>query len=116
MDNWSGRVVPFPAQDAARYRDAGLWGSRTIGAEFHAVAARHPDRDAVVTASGRLTFRELDERSDRGAAGLIDLAVRPGDPVAFQGTNRLEPVLAWYGVLQAGPARVSGSAALRARE
>jgi 2,3-dihydroxybenzoate-AMP ligase len=116
MDTWSGRVVPFPAEAVARYRAAGLWGSRTIGAEFRAVAARGPDRDAVVTADGRLTFRELDERSDRVAFGLIDLGLRPGDPVMFQVTNRLETVLAWYGVLKAGLVPVCTLAAHRAHE
>ncbi|HEY6295746.1 MAG TPA: AMP-binding protein, partial [Streptosporangiaceae bacterium] len=99
---WGGRVVPFPAEIAARYRAAGIWGSRPIAEEFRAIAERYPDRDAVVTAAGRLTYRELDERTDRVGAGLAGLGLRPGDPVLFQVTNRLESVVAWYGVLKAG--------------
>jgi 2,3-dihydroxybenzoate-AMP ligase len=110
------RVVPYPADAIARYRAAGLWGIRTIGAEFHAVAAQHPDRDAVVTAAGRVRFRELDERSDRVAVGLHDLGLLPGDPVLFQVTNRLETVVAWYGVLKAGLVPVCSLAAHRALE
>ncbi len=32
----------FPSEVAATYRDAGLWGTRTIADEFHAVALAHP--------------------------------------------------------------------------
>jgi 2,3-dihydroxybenzoate-AMP ligase len=110
------RVVPYPAEAVARYRAAGLWGSRAIGTEFHAIAARHPDRDAVVTAAGRASYRALDERTDRVAAGLFDLGLRPGDPVVFQVNNRIEAVIAWYGVLKAGLVPVCTLAAHRANE
>jgi len=110
------RVVPFPAHAIARYRAAGMWGTRTIAAEFQSVAARYPDRDAVVTAAGRTSYRELDERTDRVAAGLVELGLRPGDPVLFQVTNRLETVAAWYGVLKAGLVPVCTLAAHRANE
>ncbi|WP_109524980.1 (2,3-dihydroxybenzoyl)adenylate synthase [Nocardia aurea] len=110
------RVVPFPADAIARYRAAGLWGTRTIATEFQAVAARYPDRDAVVTAAGQASYRELDERADRVAAGLVELGLRPGDPLLFQVTDRLETVVAWYGVLKAGLVPVCTLAAHRANE
>src|SRR5215471_10262291 len=113
---WGGRLVPYPAETAARYRAAGLWGTRPIAAEFRAVAERYPDRDAVVTGEGRLTYRELDERTDRVGAGLAGLGLRPGEPVLFQITNRLESVVAWYGVLKAGLVPVCTLAAHRAHE
>src|SRR5215475_12817128 len=114
--NWGGRLVPYPAETAARYRAAGLWGTRPIAAEFRAVAERYPDRDAVVTGDGRLTYRELDERTDRVGAGLAGLGLRPGEPVLFQITNRLESVVAWYGVLKAGLVPVCALAAHRGHE
>ena len=113
---WGDRVVRYPDDLVRRYRQAGLWGTRTIADEFHAVAAAHPDRDAVVALDGRLTFRELDERSDRLAAGLAGLGLVPGDPVLFQVTNRLGSVLAWYGVLKAGLVPVCTLAAHRGHE
>jgi 2,3-dihydroxybenzoate-AMP ligase len=113
---WGDRVVRYPDDLVRRYRQAGLWGTRTIADEFHAVAAAHPDRDAVAALDGRLTFRELDERSDRLAAGLAGLGLVPGDPVLFQVTNRLGSVLAWYGVLKAGLVPVCTLAAHRGHE
>jgi len=110
------KLVPHPEAAVRRYREAGLWGSATIATEFHRVAQAHPDRDAVVALDGRLTYRELDERTDRVAAGLAALALRPGDPVLFQVTNRLESVVAWYGVLKAGLIPVATLAAHRGHE
>ena len=95
-------IVPYPDELVARYRDAGLWGTRTIPQELRAVAAAHPASTAIVSPDGRLTYAELDRRTDRIGAGLADLGLRPGDPVLFQVTNRLGTVLAWYGVLKAG--------------
>ncbi|WP_020659618.1 (2,3-dihydroxybenzoyl)adenylate synthase [Amycolatopsis benzoatilytica] len=113
---WGDRVVAYPEDAARRYRSAGLWGERTIADELHAVALAHPDRDAVVALDGRLSYAELDERTDRLAAGLAGLGLVPGDPVLFQVTNRLGAIVAWYGVLKAGLVPVCTLAAHRGHE
>ena len=110
------RLVPYAPEFVARYRDAGLWGDRTIAEEFHAVAQAHPDRLAVAGLDARLDFRELDARTDALAAGLADLGLEPGDPVLFQVTNRVASVVAWYGVLKAGLVPVCTLAAHRGHE
>ncbi|MEK6439023.1 (2,3-dihydroxybenzoyl)adenylate synthase [Pseudonocardia sp. T1-2H] len=109
-------LVPYPEAAVRRYREAGLWGTATIATEFHRIARAHPDRDAVVALEGRLTFAELDQRTDLLAAGLAGLGLRPGDPVLFQLANRLEAVVAWYGVLKAGLIPVATLAAHRGHE
>ncbi|HEY2222450.1 (2,3-dihydroxybenzoyl)adenylate synthase [Actinomycetospora sp.] len=110
------RVPWFPAAAVTSYRDAGLWGRRTVADEFHAVAVAHPDNDAVVAAEGRLTYAELDARTDRVAVGLADLGLEPGDPVIIQITNRLDAVVAWYALLKAGLVPVATLAAHRGHE
>ncbi|RSD10262.1 (2,3-dihydroxybenzoyl)adenylate synthase [Amycolatopsis eburnea] len=114
--SWGGKVVAYPADVVRAYRDGGLWGTRTIAEQLHEIALAHPGRDAVVALDGRLTFRELDERTDLLAAGLAGLGLAPGDPVLFQVTNRLGTVLAWYGVLKAGLVPVCTLAAHRGHE
>ena len=109
-------LVPYPPEAVRRYRDAGMWGTATIATEFHRVARAHPERDAVVAPEGRLTYAELDARTDLLAAGLAERGLRPGDPVLFQVTNRLESVVAWYGVLKAGLVPVATLAAHRGHE
>jgi 2,3-dihydroxybenzoate-AMP ligase len=116
MSRWGNRLVRYPADRARRYRESGLWGTRTIADEVHAVAAAHPRREAVVALDGRLTYRELDEKTDVLAAGLAGLGLVPGDPVLFQVTNRLGAILAWYGVLKAGLVPVCTLAAHRGHE
>lgn len=113
---WGGRLVGYPDAAARAYREAGLWGTRTIADELHQVALAHPDRPAVVALDGRLTYRELDERTDLLAAGLAGLGLAPGDPVLFQVTNRLDAVVGWYGVLKAGLVPVCTLAAHRGHE
>ncbi|MEV0700637.1 AMP-binding protein [Saccharopolyspora sp. NPDC050389] len=100
--HWGGKAVDYPPDAVRAYRDAGLWGTRTLADELHQVALAHPDRDAVAALDGRLSYRELDERSDLLAAGLNRIGLAPRDPVLFQVTNRLDTVVAWYGVLKAG--------------
>ena len=116
IKDWGGRLPAYPAAAARRYRDAGLWGDRTVAQEFHAVALRYPGREAVVSQEGRLTFAELDRRTDQVAAGLRDLGLGPGDPILFQVTNRLHSIVAWYGALKAGLIPVATLAAHRRHE
>ncbi|MFF0147892.1 non-ribosomal peptide synthetase component E (peptide arylation enzyme) [Amycolatopsis sulphurea] len=109
-------VVPYPAADVRRYREAGLWGTATIATEFHRIAVEHPRRDAVVALDGRLDFAELDRRSDLVAAGLAGRGLRPGEPILFQVTNRRGAVVAWYGALKAGLIPVATLSAHRGHE
>jgi len=113
---WGDRLVRYPPDLARRYRRSGLWGTRTIADELHAVATAYPQREAVVALDGRMTYRELDESTDVLAAGLAGLGLVPGDPVLFQVTNRLGAILAWYGVLKAGLVPVCALAAHRGHE
>jgi 2,3-dihydroxybenzoate-AMP ligase len=100
--SWRDCVTPFPPELVARYRTLGLWGEVTIGEAFSAVAAQHPDQPAVVDPVRRLSYRELDQRSDAVATGLLGLGLEPGDRIVLQLTNRVETIEAWYGCLKAG--------------
>ena len=116
MIDWAGRVVPYPAYLTELYRSQGFWGIRSVADEFHAVAEWYPDRTAVVDADAGLTYAELDEASDRLAAGLHDLGLVPGGPVIVQLTNKVKTVIAWYGLLKAGLIPVCTLAAHRQHE
>ncbi|MFF2113082.1 (2,3-dihydroxybenzoyl)adenylate synthase [Rhodococcus koreensis] len=116
FSDWGGRLVTFPGDRAARYRDSGAWSDDPTGRRLHQVAIRFPDRPAVISAEGSMSFAELDRRTDEIAAGLIGLGLRRLDPVIFQLTNRLETVLAWYGCIKAGLVPVATLAAHRMHE
>ncbi|TSE01516.1 AMP-binding protein [Skermania sp. ID1734] len=116
MSNWDGRVVPYPTERAAQYRASGAWSNQTTGQRLHGVAARFPDRPAVITADESITYAELDRRTDQLAAALVRLGLQPRDPVIFQLTNRLDTVLAWYATIKAGLVPVATLAAHRDNE
>ncbi|TCK22008.1 AMP-binding protein [Pseudonocardia endophytica] len=116
VDRWRDDVVPFPTDEAAAYRAAGYWTGRTIGEQFHRVASAHPHDLAVVTSAASYTYSEIDERTDRIAAGLVQLGFLPGDAVLLQIENSVEAVLAWYGLIKAGTVPVATLAAHRGHE
>ncbi|MBC2640686.1 MULTISPECIES: AMP-binding protein [unclassified Rhodococcus (in: high G+C Gram-positive bacteria)] len=116
FSDWDGRLVTFPEDRARRYRESGAWSSAPTGERLHQIALRFPDRAAVITADGWVTFAELDRRTDLIAAALSRLGLRRLDPVLFQLTNRLETVLAWYGCIKAGLVPVATLAAHRMHE
>ena len=53
----------------------------------HALTTK-PDDDALISAATRWTWRELERDSDRLAAHLIAMGLRPGDRVASLMPNR----------------------------
>ena len=59
----------------------------TPAAGYTAAAARYPDEPAIIDESGRLTFREVDERSNAIAHALSDDGVNEGDGVAIMARN-----------------------------
>jgi amino acid adenylation domain-containing protein len=69
---------------------------------FRRVAAATPDAVALCDGAVRLTYRELDERSDRLAGGLRALRVRDGDRVGVCLERSAELVVTLLGVLKAG--------------
>lgn len=64
--------------------------------------AEGPDREALVTASGRWSYAELDALADRAAGALSALGVRAGDRVAAALPNDVEVVAAFHGVMRLG--------------
>ncbi len=67
-------------------------------------ARSYEDKDAVVSASGmgELSYRELDDRSNRVANLLRDHGVEPGDRVALYLPNSVEFPEAYFGIIKAG--------------
>ncbi|MBC3839447.1 amino acid adenylation domain-containing protein [Streptacidiphilus sp. 4-A2] len=65
-------------------------------------ARRTPDATALRDASGRLTYRELQECVARLAGALHDRGVRPSDVVALRAARGTPVVIALLGVLAAG--------------
>ncbi len=75
---------------------------QTLGSLTAQACARWPDREALVVADRRWTFRELDADVDSVAKGLMAVGVAPGDHVALWMTNRAEWMFVMFAVAKVG--------------
>ena len=79
-------------------------------------ASEVPQQMAVVLGSRRVSYRELDETSNRIANALISLGIKKGDHVAILMSRTPEWVINCFGVLKAGAAAVLLDAGAKAPE
>ena len=119
--NYLNRMVDMPDVPAAEYpslndvdREAVLkrsWGerfdydaTRTWIDLFREQVRLNPDKTAVVAENGSLTYRELDEQSNRIASGLVKMDVGPGRFAAVRMGRVKEFHLAATAIQKAGAA------------
>lgn len=95
-------VAYAPPDEARRYFEQGLWIDLTVGEALRRTAARVPDRIAFASEQGELTFRQLDEQSDRLGATLLAMGAQPGERALFQMGTVLETVVALSACYKAG--------------
>ncbi len=95
-------VAYTPAEQARDFFEKGLWIDLTVGQALRRTAARVPSRIAFASEEGELSFRQLDERSERLGAALLDLGVRPGERAIFQMGTVLDTVVALSACYKAG--------------
>jgi long-chain acyl-CoA synthetase len=75
-----------------------------------------PDRPAVRQDALELTYRQLDDRSNRIAAGLLRMGIRPGDHIGLCAPNSADWISFYFGVLKAGGVAVTLSGLLAGDE
>jgi pyochelin biosynthesis protein PchD len=95
-------VIYRDEAEIRRYIASGSWADLTIGDALRRTAARAPDRLAYASEEGKLSFRELDERSDRLAGALLLQGVKPGERAIFQMGTVLETAIALSACFKAG--------------
>ncbi|MBN0048039.1 (2,3-dihydroxybenzoyl)adenylate synthase [Streptomyces actuosus] len=95
----------WPAEFAERYRAAGYWRGETFGAFLRERATAHPDRIALIDPAPdrrTWTYRQLDERVDRLAAGFRARGITRGDRVVLQLPNIGELVEVAFALFRIG--------------
>ncbi|HKM61465.1 MAG TPA: AMP-binding protein [Acidisphaera sp.] len=90
----------------------------TIGANFDRTVARFPDRPALVGRQQgvRWTYRELAERVDAFATGLLSLGLEPGERIGIWSPNNAEWIVTMYAAAKAGLILVNVNPAYRLAE
>jgi len=79
-------------------------------------ASEVPQQTAIVLGSRKVSYRELDETSNRIANALISLGIKKGDHVAILMSRTPEWVINCFGALKAGAAGVLLDAGAKAPE
>jgi len=75
---------------------------RTLSEVLSETTAAFPDRNAIVHEGETIRYRQLDERVDRLARGLIELGVAKGDKVGLWMPNMPEWVIAYFAIARIG--------------
>src|SRR5262245_32676821 len=91
---------------------------QTIGEYFDGTVARFGDGDALIVRHQgvRWTYRELGERVDEFAAGLLAVGLEPGDRVGIWSPNNAEWVITQFVTAKAGLILVNINPAYRVSE
>src|SRR5262245_56368019 len=76
----------------------------TIGDLFDQIAARFPDRPALVSRhqNVRFTYRELKEECDRLARSLLAIGIQKGDRLGIWSPNNYEWVITQFASAKIG--------------
>ena len=90
----------------------------TLGQYFDATVARFPDADALIVRhqNVRWSYRQLQQRVDEFAAGLLALGLAPGDRVGIWSPNNSEWVITQFATAKAGLVLVNINPAYRLAE
>ena len=109
QDNGRGAVrnrldgVVYAAPEAVEdWIEKGAWLDATVGDVLRRRAELSPDAAAFIGAERTVTFRELDEESERLGAGLLDLGFAPGDRIVVQIGTTIETVIAVCALYKSG--------------
>jgi long-chain acyl-CoA synthetase len=79
-------------------------------------AAKFPARPCTVFQGRVINYREMNDLTDRMAAGLAGIGVKPGDRVGLFMPNIPQFVIAFYGILKAGGVVVATNPQYTSRE
>lgn len=85
--NDAGIIDLVPAEERKRWAEDGTYPNQPVFALFAAKAKAHPDKEAVLSPQGSVTYGELLNTSLRLARSLRGSGIVPGDVVAYQLTN-----------------------------
>ena len=113
-DTQAKRALPSYDHGASSTRLLG----RTIGQAFDQTAAQYADKEALVVLDQgvRWTWKELSQRVDALACGLLALGLEPGDRVGIWAPNCSEWTLTQFATAKAGLILVNINPAYRRAE
>ncbi len=79
-------------------------------------ARKYPESPCTIFKGAKISFREMNELTDRLAAGLVEMGVKKGDRVGIFMPNTPQFVIACFGALKAGGVVVATNPLYSSRE
>lgn len=92
----------YAREDRERYNRRRWWLGLTWSDLLDRASDIYPDKIGLIDGAGRFTYRELREKVDRLAVGLMKLGIRPRDWVLLQFPNWHEYILAFFAMQKIG--------------
>ena len=92
------------------------WRPMTVSGALDRAADRYGDEPLVMNDESQISYREVQERSRRIAAGLVALGIEPGDHVALVMANHPDFPAIKFGIARAGAVCIPINFLYRARE
>jgi fatty-acyl-CoA synthase len=90
--------------------------SLTVGEVLERSSIISPDRTSVIFKNERITYRRLNDQSERLAANLQEIGVRKGDRVSIYMGNCIELYVAFYALQKIGAVVAWANAAYKSQE
>ena len=79
-------------------------------------ARKYPDSPCTILKGAVITYREMNELTDRLAAGIVELGIKKGDRVGIFMPNTPQFVLTFFAILKAGGVVVAFNPLYKSRE
>jgi 2,3-dihydroxybenzoate-AMP ligase/mycobactin salicyl-AMP ligase len=99
-------VNPYPKEFVNQYYQKRWWSGLTLGDMLDRTADLYPNKEALVAGEVRLTYRQLQEWTDRAAIAFLELGIGKRDRVLLQIPNWAEFAYAYYGLYKIGAVAV----------
>lgn len=94
--------IPWPHEDALRYRQAGYWKDIALFSAIQQSSVRRPEKVALVYQERRITYKELNIRVEQAANLLAQSGLQPRERVVLQLPNIPEFVTTFLALLRIG--------------
>lgn len=108
--------TPWPEELAKKYVKSGYWRNETLGDVLDKTIKDCPEREAIASERGRVTYTELGHISNRLALKLMELGIKKDDRVVVQLPNWPEVLYFYYALARFGGISVMALRQFRQRE
>jgi len=102
MPDFLEGFVSHRKEDADKYIERRWWAGVTLGDILDKASDIYPDHEALVDATGRLTYSQVRDKANRLAVGMMRLGIEPQERILLQLPNWNEFAYAFFALQKIG--------------